>query len=111
MISWSSRRSRQHTGALTYAESSWLTSHLAAYTSAARRPLTEPELDALPHEMALVGLYQAIEAGFVAGDPPRAIARTLSIEPQLTFIEWLVEHATFLRDSLTGVIGRQALER
>lgn len=92
-------RSRHRTGVLAEDELSWLAGHVAAYSRAAHRPLTGPELDALPFEMVMVGLYQVAEAGFVADDPPRAIAQTFSIEHHLPLIGWLAAAP----DELTSV--------
>jgi Ser/Thr protein kinase RdoA (MazF antagonist) len=97
-------RSRQRTGALTDGELSWLAHHVATYTRATHQPLTGPELDALPLEMAMVGLYQAVEAGYVAEDPPRAIAQTLSIEPHLPLIAWLANALSELMSTCRDAI-------
>lgn len=97
-------RPRQHTGALASDELVWLTGYVAAYTRATHQPLTGPELDALPHEMAMVGLYQAVEAGYVAEDPPRAIAQTLSIERHLPLIAWLANAPSELTSACRDAI-------
>lgn len=86
-------------------EGDWLVGRVAAYAARTHRPLTGDELGALPHEMALVGLYQAVEAGYVADEPLRAIAQTLFIARHLGFIEWLVVNAVPLRDRFGAAIA------
>lgn len=98
-------RSRQHTGSLAEDELSWVAGHVAAYSRAVRQQLTGSELDALPHEMAMVGLFQAVEAGFVVDDPPRAIAQTLSIERHLALIAWLAGAPDELARACRSAIG------
>ncbi len=98
-------RSRHRNGVLTEDELSWLAGHVAAYSRAANRPLTGPELDALPLEMVMVGVYQVAEAGFVADDPPRAIAQTLSIEHHLPLIAWLADVPDQLTSACRSAIG------
>ena len=82
-------RSRRRTGALADDELNWLAGQVVAYTRSAHDPLTAPELNALPLEMAMAGLYPAIEAGFLADHPARAIGQTLGIEHHLPLIAWL----------------------
>ncbi|MDQ3540023.1 MAG: phosphotransferase [Chloroflexota bacterium] len=98
-------RSRHRNGVLAEDELSWFAGHVAAYSRAAHRPLTGPELDALPLEMVMVGLYQVAEAGFVANDPPRAIAQTLSIEHHLPLIAWLADVPDQLTSACRVAIG------
>lgn len=98
-------RSPQHSGALVGDELRWLAGHVAAYTNSVQRPLTEPELDALPLEMVMVGLYQAVEAGYVADDPARAIAQTLSVEWHLPLIGWLAGAPGELANACRSAIG------
>lgn len=86
-------------------EHAWLVRRVAAYAARTHLPLTDGELARLPHEMALVGLYQAVEAGYVADEPLRAIAQTLFIARHLGFIEWLVVNAVPLRDRFGAAIA------
>ncbi len=85
-------------------ESSWLTRQVASYAAATHLPMTSHELAALPYEMALVGLYQVAEAGYVADDPSRAITQTRSVARHIDVIEWLAANAASLHDRFTGAI-------
>lgn len=95
-------RPQDRTGALSTEEYHWLVGRVASYDAATHLPLTGAELNALPLEMAMAGLFQAVEAGHIADDPPRAIGQTLSIDRHLSLIAWMVDHAAVLAERMAG---------
>jgi len=104
-------RPRYQAGALSTEEYHWLVGRVASYDAVTHLPLTEAELNALTLEMAMVGLFQAVEAGHVADDSPRAIGQTLSIEPHMSLITWMVEHAAVLAERMAGACSSRERTR
>lgn len=90
-------------GSLTNAECEMLADQAALYDSRTHHPLTTKEMVALPFEMASVGLYSAVEAGYLIrdNDLDGAIAQTRSIERHLSLIEGLVERAAAIAEALS----------
>lgn len=99
-------RHQDQTGPLRTEEYRWLVGRVTSYDAATHLPLTGAELNALPLEMAMVGLFQAVEAGHVADDPLRAIGQTLSIDWHLSLIAWMVDHAAVVAERMAVACSR-----
>lgn len=96
-------RPLDQTGVLSDEELHWLAGRVASYDAVTHLPLTGAELKALPLEMAMVSLFQAVEAGHIADDAERVIGQTLSINRHLPPIAWLVEHASLFAECIADV--------